>query len=152
MRMIMLFLVSATLLFSYEKGEVVEDTIKQNLKMKNNKIYVIDFFASWCNSCKKEMPYISKVNKQIDHTKFEIIGVDVDEDPKKAEAFQKWLKQKGSLNFRVVNDPKNKIIKRFAPIGMPALYIVKNGKVVDYLFGARDHIDQLILKVLKEME
>ncbi len=152
MRMIILFFVFSILLFSYEKGDVVEDTIKQNLKMKNNKIYVIDFFASWCNSCKKEIPYISKVNKQIDQVKFEIIGVDVDKDPKKAEVFQKGLKQKGNLNFRVVNDPANQIIKHFAPIGMPALYIVKNGKVVDYLFGARDHIDQLILKVLKEME
>jgi len=34
---------------------------------------------------------------------------------------------------------------------MPSLYVVKNGKVIDFLFGAKDNIDELILEEIKEL-
>ena len=152
MRTIFTILLFSSLLFSYQKGDIVSSEIKDKLEMKNNKIYVIDFFASWCASCKREMPYLSKVNDTIDKSKIELIGIDVDEDLKKGQTFQKELREAKKLNFRVVDDPKGEIVKLFEPVGMPGLYIVKDGKVVDFLFGARDNIDKLLLDVLKELE
>ena len=152
MRTIFTILLFSSLLFSYQKGDIVSSEIKDKLEMKDNKIYVIDFFASWCASCKREMPYLSKVNDTIDKSKIELIGIDVDEDLKKGQTFQKELREAKKLNFRVVDDPKGEIVKLFEPVGMPGLYIVKDGKVVDFLFGARDNIDKLLLDVLKELE
>ncbi len=151
MRTIFTILLFSSLLFSYQKGDIVSSEIKDKLEMKDNKIYVIDFFASWCASCKREMPYLSKVNDTIDKSKIELIGIDVDEDLKKGQTFQKELREAKKLNFRVVDDPKGEIVKLFEPVGMPGLYIVKDGKVVDFLFGARDNIDKLLLDVLKEL-
>ncbi len=58
------------------------------MKLEAGKIYVIDFFASWCESCKKEMPLLIKVSKEMDREKFELIGVDVDEDIKMVKSFK----------------------------------------------------------------
>jgi peroxiredoxin len=93
------------------------------------------------------MPLLIKASQEMDKSKFELIGVDVDEKLAKSEAFQKEL----NISFRVVNDPKNKIIKAFDPLGMPSLYVIKEGKVVDFLFGAKDNIDKLIADELKEL-
>lgn len=145
-------MVLSSLLFSYQKGDALNQEIRDKLNIKDNKIYIIDFFASWCSSCKREMPYLSKVNDTIDKTKIELIGIDVDEDLKKGQIFQKELREAKALNFRVFDDPKGEVVKLFEPIGMPALYVVKNGKVVDFLFGAMDNIDTILLDELKKLQ
>lgn len=151
-KLIILVVFFNSLLFSYQKGDEVNLGLQKTLGMNESKIYIVDFFASWCSSCEKEIPYISKVHKKVDATKVEIIGVDVDKDIKKAKAFQEDLKSKNSLTFRVVNDPMNNIIKEFKPIGMPALFYVQSGKVVDVIYGAIDNIDEVILKDLKRLQ
>jgi len=152
MRFITILMVLSSLLFSYQKGDALNQEIRDKLNIKDNKIYIIDFFASWCSSCKREMPYLSKVNDTIDKTKIELIGIDVDEDLKKGQIFQKELREAKALNFRVLDDPKGEVVKLFEPIGMLALYVVKNGKVVNFLFGAMDNIDTILLDELKKLQ
>ncbi len=138
-------------LFSYQVGDSVDKDISEQLGISNEKIYIVDFFASWCSSCEKEIPYISKVNQKIDKSKTEIIGIDVDKDIDKGKEFQAMLKEKNALTFRVINDPKNKIIKKFKPIGMPALFYIKGMKVVHVIYGAVDNVDEIILSDLKRL-
>ncbi len=152
MRFFILTLLLSSLLFSYQEGDTISQNIQTKLNIKEDKIYIIDFFASWCKSCKKEIPYISKVHQKVDACQVEIIGVDVDKKIENAEAFQKELKERGALTFRVVNDPENSIIKAFKPIGMPALFYIKDKKVIDAVFGAVDNIDEVIIADLKRLQ
>ncbi len=148
MKILATILLFSSLLFGYQIGDKIDSDVKEKLSIKDEKIYIIDFFASWCPSCEKEMPYISKVNESIDKDKVEIIGVGVDEDIKKGEEFVKRVK----ANFKIINDPKSNIIKKFDPIGMPALYFIKKDIVVASIIGARDDIDKIILNKLKELK
>ena len=129
-------------------GDKIPSNIVKVLKFKKDKIYVVDFFASWCHSCKKELPLLVKLQKKIDKSKVEIIGIDVDENIASGKRFQKAL----GLNFRVVNDSKNSVIGVFNPIGMPSVYLVKNGKIVDAVMGVKPHIDNYLLKKLQELK
>jgi len=141
-----------TNLIAYDKGDTINDSIASHLGCNDDKVYIIDFFASWCGSCKKELPLISVANTKIDSSKVEIIGVDVDKDVNAGIKFQNDLKNSNKLNFRVINDPQNLIISEFAPIGMPTLYYVKNKKVISIVTGAVDNIDEKIIDDLKAME
>jgi len=141
-----------TLLFSYQKGDTLSQNIQGKLTIKQDKIYIVDFFASWCPSCEKEMPYISKVNNLINKEKIEIIGVCVDEDINMGQKFQEELKQNNALNFKVIDDTKGEIIKEFNPVDMPALFFIKENKVVDSIIGAKDNIDKVILEILKGLK
>ena len=138
-------------LSAYQVGDSVDKDVAKRLGITDEKIYIVDFFASWCASCEKEIPYISKVNQKIDSSKTEIIGIDVDKDVNKAKEFQATLKDKDALTFRVINDPQNNIIKKFKPIGMPALFYIKDMKVVHVIYGAVDNIDEIILDDLKRL-
>jgi thiol-disulfide isomerase/thioredoxin len=151
MKKILLTLLLGSQLFAYDVGNTIPPSMVQHLNIGGDKVYVIDFFASWCASCQKEIPLIAKANRSLDHTKVEIIGIDVDQNPENAEAFQKELKAKDTLNFRVVNDPQNLVISTFNPVGMPTLYYVKDQKVMKIITGAVDAIDQQIQYDLKTM-
>ena len=152
MRFLILTMLLSSLLFSYQKGDTISQEMQNRLNVKEDKIYIIDFFASWCGSCEKEIPYISKVHQKVDSSQVEIIGIDVDKDIEKAKTFQKELKSKNALTFRVINDPQNNIIKEFKPIGMPALFYIQNNKVIDVIYGAVDNIDEVILSDLKRLQ
>ena len=136
---------------AYQVGDALDASVIAKLQIDLSKITVIDFFAEWCVSCKKELPLISAVNAKADKKKVEFIGVDTDDSIKVAEAFQADLRAKGALNFRTLNDPEQVIVRSFKPKGYPALYIIKDGKVARMHLGAITNIDALIEKELKAL-
>ena len=150
MKIIILALLLGANLLAYSKGDIISTEMAAHLGLKDSKIYIIDFFASWCSSCQKEIPLMSKLNTKLDKSQVELIGIDVDKDIKKGLEFQASLKEKGDLNFRVVNDPSNLVIGEFSPIGMPTLYYIKDKKVLGIITGAVDNIDERINNDLKK--
>ncbi len=140
MRFITILFILNSVLFAYQKGDTLDHQIIQKLNLQSDKVYIIDFFASWCGSCRKELPLISKLNNRVDKDFVEVVGIDADESLSRGKLFQREM----NIKFRVVNDPTGAIIKFFDPIGMPAVYIVKDGVVNDVIFGAKNHIDRLI--------
>ena len=149
LRIVATLLLGTTFLLGYQRGDLVSPTIAQKIGLEKEKTYVIDFFASWCASCKREMPYLSRFSDQA-KGKVEVIGIDVDQNPQKAASFQKEMKEAKALTFRVINDPKGEIIKHFDPIGMPALYVIQKGKITSVILGAKDHIDTILEEATKE--
>ncbi len=97
------------------------------------------------------MPLISQTYEKVDRTKVEMVGVDVDKDIEKGQAFQAMLLAEKSLNFRVIDDSNNTIVKAFNPKAMPAIFYIKGGKVEKVIYGAVDGIDKIILEDLKMM-
>ena len=86
MKILLIIVATVSLLFGYQKGDTLDADMYKHLELQNRKLYIIDFFASWYGSCKKELPLIAKANKQLDPEKVEIIGIDVDKDVKKGKA------------------------------------------------------------------
>jgi len=145
----LLILGASTLMcMALTQDDMLPTKITEHLELKKDKVYVIDLFASWCHSCKKELPLINKLNEQIDQNSTEIIGIDVDEKLEDAQAFQEEMK----LNFRVVDDTNNELISLFDPLGVPAIFIVKNSKIITVITGAKDGIDSYILEGLKDLK
>ena len=140
--------ISTIALMALDSGDTLPNLATEKLSLQTDKVYIIDFFASWCHSCKKELPLINKLNNTIDKNETEIIGVDVDEDIEDGKRFQKEL----ALNFKVINDVNNEIIGTFNPVGMPSVFIVKNGQIIAVIAGAKENIDSYILEGLKDLK
>jgi len=146
-KLIVSLLLSSSLLATYNVGDKLDSKIVDKLGLKSDKVYVIDFFAAWCISCKIELPLISRLNNDIDKNKYEIIGVNVDEDLNEGKAFVNDL----SLNFDIIYDNTNEIISKFEPIGVPAIYYIKNNIVKKVIFGAVYNIDKQIKNDLENI-
>ncbi len=145
MKKILFSLLTCSLMYGYELNEQVSKTDLQTIGASGETV-VVDFFASWCVSCKKELPLIEKLSKELKNIQF--IGVDVDEEKEEGLAFQKKL----GLSFHIYNDNSQKIIKNFDPEGVPAIYILKNGIVKKTHIGAIDNVDMILKKDLVELK
>jgi thiol-disulfide isomerase/thioredoxin len=146
MKNLIVVMLFSTFVFAFKVGDTLDEQTKNQLGIIDlDKIYVVDFFASWCKSCKIELPLISELSTKNDKSSFEIIGVDMDESLEDGKNFVQSL----DLKMKVVYDDSNEIVGRFNPVGVPALYYIKNGKVVKTLFGAVPHIDKIILEDVK---
>lgn len=130
--------------FAYKIGDNLDKSIVSILNMKKDKTYILNFFASWCVSCKKELPIVSKMTFP---SNSEFIAINVDENKEEGKAFVADL----DLNLNVIYDKDNQIISKFNPVGVPAIYFVKNSKVQKIMFGAIKDIDKKILKNLGEI-
>jgi thiol-disulfide isomerase/thioredoxin len=51
--------------YAYKVGDTIDKDVVNQLGLKDSKVYILDFFASWCASCKIELPLISKLNNNI---------------------------------------------------------------------------------------
>ncbi|QKJ22726.1 TlpA family protein disulfide reductase [Poseidonibacter lekithochrous] len=142
----LLLVVTSNVTFAYEVGDKIDDSVATKIGSVTGKVTIVDFFASWCASCEKELPLINKINaEKLDNV--QIIGIDTDEEVSEGIAFQERLK----VNFKVINDDKHILVNKFSPYGMPALYYIKDNKVQKIIFGAIDDIDKVIKKDLKGM-
>jgi thiol-disulfide isomerase/thioredoxin len=145
MRILWSLLLLSSFLLGFKVGEKLPPSLQQKLQLQENHVTIIDFFASWCHSCKKELPLLQKLYHDNPH--ISLIGIDIDKDSKKGVAFQKKLK----LNFPIINDTNHTIVKAFNPIAMPSLYYIKEGKILKIVTGAKADIATLIQKDLQSL-
>jgi len=140
---IFIVFVSGWLFGGYHSGSKISPDIVKRLHLGKG-ITVVDFFASWCHSCEKEMVGLSKLSGR-----YRVVGVDVDKKPADGKRFQKKMRAAGKLRFRIFNDTRGSIIGRFGPPGVPALYVIKDGKIIATVIGAKNNIDSYVTRKIR---
>lgn len=107
--------------------------IETYLNQKNDTLYVINFWATWCVPCVKELPHFEKLNQKYKNDKFKLILISLD-FPKMIESrVIPFIKQKKlKAEVIVLNDPDanswiEKVAKEWSG-AIPATVIYKNEK------------------------
>lgn len=97
------------------------------------KVLFINFWASWCQPCREEMPSIEKLFKHfLDKQDFLMLTILYRDDPQRAISY---LKQNG-LNLPVLIDKDENTAKSYGVTGVPETYIVdKKGVVREKVIG-----------------
>ena len=113
-------------------------------KIENDKIYVFEFWATWCGPCIQAMPHLSELAKKY-QGKIDFIGCDVWENshggdkpqegylPKVTEFVAQQFKL-GRLTYNVIADNNaedmgNKWLKAAGQNGIQASFVIQNGKI-----------------------
>ena len=113
-----------------------------NLKQKDSKIYVLNFWATWCLPCKEEMPYLDKLqlNKNI-----EVFPINV--EVKNQHKTKKFFKSLDIKNLSIFFDSENKLVNLFRLRGLPTTIILNSDKnEVARIIGAVDVSDERFIK------
>jgi len=95
------------------------------------KVVMLQFTASWCGVCRKEMPHIEKEiwEKYRKRADFALYGIDLDEPKEVVEKFAKEI----PVSYPMALDPKGSIFYRFAEQGAGVtrnVIVDKTGKIV----------------------
>ena len=79
---IAVFCLTFTLFSSQAASQIAEviklDNLKQMLSAESDTIYVINFWATWCKPCVKEMPYFEKLGANFADKKLKVILISLD--------------------------------------------------------------------------
>ena len=124
---------------------------KISLKEYHGKLVIINFWATWCAPCKKEMPSLDRLYQSSDFKNLEVFAVNMEEPNKeKTEKFFENLKiQKLEIFFDYDLD----FVKEFKLRGVPTTVLInKQGKEFARIIGEVNFEDRKFLKWLSKYD
>ena len=120
-----------------------------SLESLRGKAVVINFWASWCDPCKKETPMLQEAWERYKDDGLVIVGIDYDDFKGDARAFAKRY----GVTYPLVHDREKSTVKRYGVIGVPeTLFVDREGKLVgERVVGELDEgqLDENIALALK---
>ena len=131
-----------------KKQEMVDFTWSENgkdVKLSDfkGKVIVLNFWATWCGPCKRELPSLSQLSTDLKNKNFKMIGVSVDDDQATVDNFLR----SNNLSYTILHEP-NKLVAKYMEVAgvadnvIPQTFIIdKNGKIVESLIGSRSKED-----------
>jgi thiol-disulfide isomerase/thioredoxin len=112
-------------------GQSIESVKLEGLQKRiksSDKILVINFWATWCAPCIKELPFFEKLNQDNANVEVLLVSMDYDLDPdiEKVKRFQARKKLQSKILFLTETDPNawiDKIDKRWTG-ALPATLVI----------------------------
>ena len=118
-----------------------------DLTNKKGNIMIINFWASWCLPCKREMPSLANLAQKFPEIKVYAINM---EKPNKLRAGD-FFKNIGITSLDIYFDPDFKLVKTFKMRGLPtSILIDKNGKEFGRVVGEIDFNSEEFIRLLKK--
>ena len=106
-----------------------------NLKDYRGRFVLLNFWATWCSPCLKEMPDFEKAYLQMGHDKLVVLAVGMGESIEKIKAFF----YKYGFSFPLLADNKMEITKLYGVRNIPVTYMIgPDGVVLGRALGIRD--------------
>lgn len=118
-----------------------------------DKVVVLQFTASWCGVCRKEMPQLeSEVWQRFKNDNFILIGIDLKEEPEKVKHF---IKETG-ISYPMAIDTDGSLFEVFTLPGAGVtrnIVLDKEGKIIFLTrLYERKEFEQMIVIIEKELK
>ena len=98
------------------------------------KVVLVNFWATWCEPCKEEMPSLARLQKQLDPAQFTLMTVTTD---LQRQGIAHFLSQLG-VSLPVLFDEDQEVSRSFMVRGLPTtIVIARDGTLVGRAVGPR---------------
>jgi len=104
-----------------------------NLSDYRGKVVVLDFWATWCDPCKEEIPHFIEMQSKYAGEGLQVLGISMDDDEKPVRAFQQQFK----MNYPVaIGNPQ--LASQYGGIlGLPITFLIdRQGRISARHVGA----------------
>jgi thiol-disulfide isomerase/thioredoxin len=118
-----------------------------DLTGKKGNIMILNFWATWCVPCKKEMPSLEKLSIEYPEIMIYPINLEKPNQDKTLKFFTDLEISKLNIYF----DPNFSLVKLFNMRGVPtSILIDKNGQEFGRIIGEIDFFDKSFINLLKK--
>ncbi|MEZ5913373.1 MAG: TlpA disulfide reductase family protein [Paracoccaceae bacterium] len=131
------------LMFRSEPGEPVEavllgpDEAEHRLSDWRGKVVLLNFWATWCAPCRKEMPALDALQSELGGDEFAVLTVAVGRNP--VPAITKFFDEAGVKTLPMLRDPRTEFARSMGVLGLPVSVILdREGREVARLSGDAD--------------
>ena len=122
-----------------------KDPVRINLKDSNGKnvslsdfkgkIVFLNFWTTWCPTCRIEMPSMEKLHQKLKNKDFAMVTINLQESASQVKGFFKEFK----LSFTALLDTTGEVGASFGIRAIPATYILdKDGRIIGQVNGPRE--------------
>jgi len=114
-----------------------------------NKVVLVNFWATWCEGCQEEIPWLIEFQKMYGRQGFVVVGISMDDDGWKS--VRPWLKEK-KVNYPIIIGNR-KLADQYKLVGMPLTALVdRQGRIAELRPGLVDRagVQQKIKTLLEE--
>jgi len=112
-----------------------EPASKIALSSLAGRVVLVNFWATWCEPCEREMPAMERLYQALAGEQFELIAVAIDDKEAQVQAFQ----DRYQLSFPIVLDPSQSVYGAYQTMGVPeSLLIDREGRIVERYVGPRE--------------
>ena len=125
----------------FELPDAGGQMVKFSEVSRQNKLVMINFWASWCTPCRIEMPQFEQIYAAKKGQGFALLAVNEDREREKADAY---LKSK-PVSFPVLMDTDGVVSKQFGVKALPTTILVgQDGKVLQVVVGMEPYVEWLV--------
>lgn len=136
--------------FAFTYPDINGEIVSLN-DFKGKAVY-IDVWATWCGPCRKEIPFLDKLEKLLHEENVAFISVSVDEDREKWERMVNE-DQMGGIQLLADKDWDSSICKDYKITGIPRFILIDTeGNIVDANAPRPSSGDELIALIREAME
>jgi peroxiredoxin len=103
----------------------------ENLRLSEYRgdVVMINFWATWCGPCRQEMPLLDELYTRYERVGFNLLGVNIDDDSRRA---MQMIEELG-VNFPVLFDASKQVSKLYEVDAMPVTVLVDREGNVRYV-------------------
>ena len=117
-----------------------EKDMNISLSEYENKLLILNFWATWCEPCKEEMPSLQNLQKNTSFKNLKILPINIGQEDK--DTIKKFFSDVKINTFEIFYDSDIKLAKKFSLRGIPtSILINKDGYEFAKIIGSIDFED-----------
>lgn len=101
----------------------------KSLEQGGKKATFLSFFATYCEPCKKELPYLVELQKTYATEGFQVVVVTIDKDAAEVAKAKAMIAELGA-NFPVLNDRFGIVARRYGVESLPMSFLIDQAGMV----------------------
>jgi peroxiredoxin len=109
---------------------------KVSLEDFRGKTILLNFWATWCQACKEELPSMQRLHESLSNQGIEVVAISIDRN--NLDRIKEYAKEY-NLTFPILWDPDQKVRKHYYIMGLPTTYLIDpDGKLRGFASGSRE--------------
>lgn len=126
------------------------DEYEYDFSEYRGKVVLLNFWATWCPPCKREMPSMERVYQNHQGENFTVLAINQMEDGDRVFAFTGSLDTKPTFN--ILLDDESQVSQAYSVRGLPTTYLIdKKGKIRYRAVGGREFDHPEVERIIKTL-